>query len=58
MDRAKWIASMKGTVKILGDIVSPAVDKDEWEVFRDPMRVLDPEQHKIVREVRAKKRKL
>jgi len=58
MDRAKWIASMKGTVKILGDIVSPAVDKDEWEVFRDPMRVLDPEQHKIVQKARAKKRKL
>jgi len=58
MDRAKWIGSMKGTVTILGDIVSPAIDKDEWEVLRDPSRVLDPESHKIVQEVRAKKRKL
>lgn len=58
MDRAKWLGSMKGTVKILGDIVSPATDKDEWEVLRDPLRVLDPESHKIVRKVRAKKRKL
>jgi prevent-host-death family protein len=58
MDRAKWIGSMKGTVRILGDIVSPAIDKDEWEVLRDPMRVLDPESRKIVQKVRAKKRKL
>ena len=58
MDRVKWIGSMKGTVKILGDIVSPAIDKDEWEVLRDPSRVLDPESHKIVQKVRAKKRKL
>ena len=33
--RAEWIASMKGSVKILGDIVSPANEKDEWEVERD-----------------------
>ena len=58
MDRAKWLGSMKGTVKILGDIVSPAIDKDEWEVLRDPSRVLDPQSHKIVQKVRAKKRKL
>jgi prevent-host-death family protein len=58
MDRAKWLGSMKGTVKILGDIVSPAIDKDEWEVLRDPLRVLDPRPHKLVKKVRAKKRKL
>jgi prevent-host-death family protein len=58
MDRAKWIGSMKGTAKILGDIVSPAIGKDEWEVLRDPLRVLYPEPHKIVQKVRAKKRKL
>jgi hypothetical protein len=57
MDRAKWLGSMKGTVKILGDIVSPAIDKDEWEVLRDPLRVLDPRPHKLVKKVRAKKRK-
>jgi prevent-host-death family protein len=58
MDRAKWIGYMKGTTTILGDIVSPAIDKDEWEVLRDPMRVLDPESRKIVQKVRAKKHKL
>ncbi|MGD0271045.1 MAG: type II toxin-antitoxin system Phd/YefM family antitoxin [Candidatus Sulfotelmatobacter sp.] len=30
-----WIGSMKDTMKILGDIVSPASDEDEWEVLRD-----------------------
>ena len=58
MDRAKWLGSMKGTFKILDDIVSPAHDRDEWEVLRDPSRVLDPQSHKIVRKVRAEKRKL
>jgi len=34
-DRAAWIGSMKGTMKITGDIVSPATDENEWEVLRD-----------------------
>ena len=34
-NRAAWIGSMKGTFEILGDIVSPANDEDEWEVLRD-----------------------
>jgi prevent-host-death family protein len=34
-DRAAWIGSMKDTMKITGDIVSPANDEDEWEVLRD-----------------------
>lgn len=29
-----WIGSMKGTVEILGDIISP-VAEDDWEVLRD-----------------------
>ena len=29
-----WIGSMK-EMKILGDIVSPAADEDEWEALRD-----------------------
>ena len=33
--RADWMGSMKGEVKILGDIISPATDLDEWEVLRD-----------------------
>jgi prevent-host-death family protein len=35
VNRAAWIGSMKGSVEILGDIVSPANDEDEWEVLRD-----------------------
>ena len=34
-DRAAWIGSMKDTMKITGDIVSPATDEDEWEALRD-----------------------
>jgi prevent-host-death family protein len=30
-----WIGSMRGKIEILGDIVSPANDPDEWEVLRD-----------------------
>lgn len=30
-----WLGCMKGTATIVGDIVSPAVDPDEWEVLRD-----------------------
>jgi prevent-host-death family protein len=29
-----WIGSMKD-MKILGDIISPASDEDDWEVLRD-----------------------
>jgi len=35
MDRAAWIGSLKGTIKILGDIVSPVIDLDEIEALRD-----------------------
>ena len=35
MDREAWFESMKDTVEILGDIVSPANDEDEWEVLSD-----------------------
>ena len=35
MDRQAWFDSMKDTFEILGDIVSPAVDEDEWEMLRD-----------------------
>ena len=34
-DRKAWIGSMKDTMRITGDIVSPATDEDEWEVLRD-----------------------
>jgi prevent-host-death family protein len=31
----EWIGSMADQIKILGDIVSPANDPDEWEALRD-----------------------
>jgi hypothetical protein len=37
------MGSMKGSIEILGDIISPAGDEDEWEVLRDPDRVADPD---------------
>jgi prevent-host-death family protein len=30
-----WIGSMRDTMKIVGDIVSPADDENEWEALRD-----------------------
>ncbi|MBV8053088.1 MAG: type II toxin-antitoxin system Phd/YefM family antitoxin [Acidobacteriaceae bacterium] len=30
-----WIGSMKDTMKIVGDIVSPANDESDWETLRD-----------------------
>ena len=35
IDRLEWIGSMKDSVEILGDIISPATDEDDWEVLRD-----------------------
>lgn len=35
VDGAKWIGSMEGKMEILGDIISPAADDDEWEVLRN-----------------------
>ena len=30
-----WLGSMKGTMEIVGDIVSPVIDPDDFEVLRD-----------------------
>ena len=30
----RWLGGMRGTAQILGDIVSPASDEDDWEVLR------------------------
>jgi prevent-host-death family protein len=35
MSRAEWLDSMKGSIKITGDIVSPANEEEEWEALRD-----------------------
>jgi prevent-host-death family protein len=32
---ADWIGSMKDTIEIVGDIISPANDLKDWEVLRD-----------------------
>ena len=32
---AHWIGSMRDSMKIVGDIVSPANDEKEWEALRD-----------------------
>jgi hypothetical protein len=31
---AGWLGSMRGTVRYVGDIVSPALDPEEWEALR------------------------
>jgi prevent-host-death family protein len=35
VDREAWIGSLQGSMKFLGDIVSPASDPDEWKALRD-----------------------
>jgi prevent-host-death family protein len=35
VDRAQWLKSIRGTTTIKGDIISPAHDRDEWEMLRD-----------------------
>lgn len=35
MGRKKWLGSMTGTAKILGDIISPVIDLDDIEALRD-----------------------
>ena len=34
-DPSDWFGSMKDTFEIIGDIVSPANDEQDWEVLRD-----------------------
>ena len=29
----RWLGDMRGTARIVGDIVSPAVDEKDWEVL-------------------------
>ncbi len=33
--RKGWLGSMAGTMEIIGDIVAPAFDEDEWDMLRD-----------------------
>jgi prevent-host-death family protein len=34
-EQGEWLGRMKGTAKIVGDIVSPPTDPSDWEVLRD-----------------------
>ncbi len=34
-ERTGWIGSMKDSIEIVGDIISPANEENEWEVLRD-----------------------
>jgi prevent-host-death family protein len=33
--RSSWIGSMKDSMRITGDIISPATDESDWEILRD-----------------------
>ncbi len=33
--RKRWLGSMAGTVRITGDIISPASDESDWEALKD-----------------------
>jgi antitoxin (DNA-binding transcriptional repressor) of toxin-antitoxin stability system len=35
VDREAWIGSGKGSAKIVGDIVSPASEPEDWEALSD-----------------------
>jgi hypothetical protein len=35
MDRASFMGSMRDSIEILGDIISPVIDEDDWEALRD-----------------------
>ena len=34
-DDSPWLGSMKGTARIVGDIIAPASEIEEWEALRD-----------------------
>lgn len=33
--KESWLGSMKDTIQITGDIISPVADEKEWEVLKD-----------------------
>jgi prevent-host-death family protein len=34
-DQGNWLGCMAGTIEIVGDIIAPASDPEEWEALRD-----------------------
>lgn len=41
-DKGDLWGFMEGTTRILGDIDSPAIPPDDWDIVSDPDRVFDP----------------
>ena len=41
-DKGSLWGFMKGTTRILGDIDSPAIPPDDWDIVSNPDRVLNP----------------
>jgi hypothetical protein len=35
MERSAFLESVRDSIEILGDIISPVVEEDEWEALRD-----------------------
>jgi hypothetical protein len=35
MDRAKWFGSLRGQMEILGEIMPPSNNEDDWNCLRD-----------------------
>jgi hypothetical protein len=35
MERLAFLGSVRDSIEILGDIISPVVEEDEWEALRD-----------------------
>jgi prevent-host-death family protein len=33
-ESASWLGAFKGDGRIVGDVISPVVDEDEWEVLK------------------------
>ncbi len=34
-ERADWLGSMKDSMEIVGDVVSPVIEERDWEALRD-----------------------
>ncbi|HEV3278345.1 MAG TPA: type II toxin-antitoxin system prevent-host-death family antitoxin [Terriglobia bacterium] len=34
-DASDWLGSMKDTMEIVGDVISPVIEETDWEALRD-----------------------
>ena len=44
-EKKRKLGGMEGTIEFMGDIVSPVIDLNDINAYRDPDSVLDPERH-------------